>query len=302
MNKVVITGVSGFVGMATAQYLLKKNVKVIGIDKKNIPLRHYNFEFLELNLAENVEVESAALLDADVLYHFAWSGVNADVRNDYPIQIKNIQMSLNTLVLAKSQNIKKVIMLGSASEYVRSGEVINGYNLPNPIDAYGASKCAAYLFCKTYAEQNNINFVGIIATSIYGPGRDDNNIISYTIKALLRKEKPSFTLLEQKWDFIFIKDFLHALYLLGLSGKSGKNYTVASGSYRLLHEYVEIIRDCIDSNLPLGIGEKPYKAGKVEHAIFDINDIIYDTGFKPEYSFEGSIISVIEYFRTLGNY
>lgn len=62
-------------------------------------------------------------------------------------------------------------------------------------------------------------------------------------------------------------------------------------------EYVQEIRSLIDPDLPIGIGDLPYKNGKIDHQILDISELKRDTGFVPEFSFEKGILLTIEFFK-----
>ena len=303
MKTAIVTGANGFIGNMLVDKLADSGVSVIAIDLPGAFAkyrRRKGVSLIETDLTDLSSVLNNLPSEIEVLYHLAWSGVRADLRNDYHLQLKNLDISVNVLEVASKKKVKKIIMLGSASEYIGSGEPITGHTSPCPIEAYGAAKHAAFLICTTFAAQMGLDFIWATVTSLYGPGRDDNNILSYAIKTLLKGEKPSFTPLEQLWDFLYIEDFLTALYLIGIYGRAGKNYPVASGKARPLKEYITIVRDSINPALPLGIGEKPYKAGKAEHSIFVIDELTKDTGFYPTYHFEEGIAKVVEYFKIKG--
>jgi len=304
MKTAIVTGANGFVGCRFVDKLADFGVAVTALDLPGTfskPHSRENISFIEVDLRGSSPFLERITPGADVLFHLAWDGVQADLRDDYHLQLQNLGASLNVLEFACQKKVKKVIMQGTISEYIGSGEPVTGQNWPSPIEAYGAAKHAAFVLCKTFAEQMGLHFIWVTATSLYGPGRDDNNILSYAIKTYLKGEKPSFTHLEQMWDYLYIDDFLTALYLIGLYGQAGKNYPVASGEARSLKEYITAIRDIIDPTLPLGVGEKPYKSSKAEHAVFVIEELVKDTGFRPEYSFENGITKMIEYFKTVIN-
>ena len=88
-----------------------------------------------------------------------------------------------------------------------------------------------------------------------------------------------------------------AFYLLGKTGHSGKIYCIGSGRATELKNYIYILRDVIDPNLPLGLGEIPYSPLQVMHLEADISDLQQDTGFMPRYSFEKGIQETIEWCK-----
>ena len=151
--------------------------------------------------------------------------------------------------------------------------------------------------CQTYGRQNGISLIWAVITSIYGPGRNDDNLITYCIKTLLKGEKPSFTGLEQQWDYLYIDDLIDALVAVGEKGIGGKTYPIGSGENKQIVEYVKIIRDMIDPTLPLGIGDIPYKNKTIDNQILDISELNEDTGFTARYSFESGIKLTIDYYK-----
>ena len=65
-----------------------------------------------------------------------------------------------------------------------------------------------------------------------------------------------------------------------------------------MNEYVEIIRRIINHDLPLGIGDLPYKnPNKIDNQMMDISALKRDTDFSPYVSFEEGISKTIDYFR-----
>ena len=228
----------------------------------------------------------------------AWAGVSTTYKNEALTQAQNILYGLKVLEYAEKNQIKKVVIPGSAAEVSCGQGVITGYETPAPSDLYSASKVATRFVCQTYARQHNIDLVWTLITSIYGPGRNDNNLITYAIKSLLKGEKPSFTGLEQQWDYLYIDDLISALKALGEKGLGGKVYPVGSGEHRKMNEYVYILRDKINPKLPLGIGDYPYKnPDKIDNQVLDISELKKDTGFEAKFSFDQGIEKTIEYFK-----
>ena len=302
MKNVIVIGADGFLGSHLVNQLSIKCKRIMALffdksrllnieNSQNVEYKHFSFEnILDIN-GEGY----------DTIYHMAWEGVNSMHRNDVILQIKNIQYGIIVLDFAKKNNIRRVIFPGSAAEASCNDGVIRGNSVPAPSDIYSASKVANRYICQTYAHQLGLDFIYTLITSIYGPGRDDNNILSYTIKTLLKGKCPSFTKLEQTWDFLYIDDLIAALIALGEKGIGGKVYPIGSGTSRKLSDYIMFIRDTINPNLSLGIGNLPYKNAIVDNQILDITDLINDTGYTPKISFEEGIMDMIQYYKNLSN-
>lgn len=304
MRKVVITGAGGFIGRNLTRRLLQENILVYGIDIEAAQeriLADAGVTPLCVDIGDKRELANILkTAQPDVFYHLAWAGVSTDVKNEVGTQVSNILLAMTVLEACEEAGCEHVIIPGSASEYAYCGQTIDGQNAPAPGDAYAASKAAAQVLCQWYARQHGLNLNWLLIGSIYGPGRNDSNILTYTIKALLRGEEPQYTKLEQLWDYIYIDDLIEALYLLGLHGKPDGVYPIGSGQARPLAEYIRQIQAEIAPDAPLGIGALPYKFGsKPDNSVLDITSLREDTGFAPQVTFEEGIGQTIAYFREM---
>ena len=304
MKNAMITGAGGFIGRNLTERLLRENIQVYGVDiedaQKRIPV-HANVTPLSINLEDKRALSNIVKASKpDVFYHLAWAGVSTDVKNEVTMQIANIPLAITVLEACEEAGCRHVIIPGSASEYAYCGQTIDGENVPAPGDAYAASKAAAQILCQWYARQHGLNLNWLLIGSIYGPGRNDSNILTYTIKSLLRGEEPKYSKLEQLWDYIYIDDLIEALYLLGQHGKPDGVYPIGSGEARPLAEYIKQIQQVIAPVSPLGIGALPYKFGnKPDNSVLDIRRLREDTGFMPKISFEEGIDRTIRYFKEM---
>ena len=301
MKRVLITGATGFIGRSLVSYLLRQGVRVTAIVRPTNKFCfadhvHLDIIFSTLDQIDDINLQLAGQ-NFDTIYHLAWAGVDTSLKNSSEIQLKNIDYALSVMGLAEKLNCQRVISTGSVSEYAYVEGTVNGRQMPCPSDLYAATKVSVHTYCELIARQNGFGFNWVLIPSIYGPGRDDNNLISYTIKMLLTGQRPTYTKLEQKWDYIYIDDLVSALYYIGADGKHLKTYAVGCGYARPLFEYVNVIRDKINQNAILGIGERPYKTSRIDNAIVDITELIMDTSFKPQVSFECGITKTIEYYK-----
>lgn len=299
MKTAIITGADGFIGTHLIEYLREKNVEIWAVVYPGSPNKD---QYLGREGIHTICTELSALgehidqfpVGADAFYHFAWQGVNANARNDFSLQQGNISLTLECMELAAALRAKKFILPGSTSEYLYYGKPINEEAIPSPQNAYGSVKVALRYLAAAYARQLGLDYIYVVITGIYAADRKDNNVIFLTIDKLLDGEKPSLTRLEQKWDYIYIDDLVEALYLVGEKGKAGRFYAIGHGDNWPLKQYIEMVRQCIDPSLPLGIGDIPYQNERIPSSCIDLSAITEDTGFVPKVPFEYGIRKVIE--------
>ena len=120
-----------------------------------------------------------------------------------------------------------------------------------------------------------------------------NSLVSTTIEALLKGERPSFTPAQQKWDYLFETDAGAAFAAIGEKAKGRKVYCLGFGQSFPLQWYIEKIRDAINPQAQLGIGVIPYPTNAVMNLCADIDMLADDTGWTPKIEFEDGIQRIL---------
>ena len=300
MKKILITGITGFIGRHLYENLRDNNIEIIAI-ARNPDFSMDGVTWISADLYSDLEIIKDKLSDhigtIDVLYHLAWSGVQAKDKNIFELQSRNVFIANNVVEICKYVKCNKFINSGTVAEYVCEDGLINDKCLPTPMDIYGVMKVTSRNIISTLCSDNNIEFINTIVCSTFGEYRSDDNIISYTIKTLLDNKSPKYGLLNQMWDFLYVKDVAFALFLIGDKGVHGKTYGIGSGRYKRLNEYIYEIRDIINPNIKINIGELQEKYKKVLNSCVDSYQIQKDTGFYPKYTFEEGIRKTIEFYK-----
>ncbi len=298
MKTVVLTGGTGFIGSWLVKTLLEQSVEVIvlvrNIDKIKQELG--KIRAIEFDSEEYFRLQSQKE-PIDVFYHLGWAGVATSDKNDCDLQMKNIDFSMKMLEYAEQIGAKKFVGIGTVAEYAFCENILDVNAKQTPNDMYGAAKTATHYLLETRARILDIPFIWTVVPSTFGEGRRDNNIITYTIMSLLRGEVPRYGYLTQMWDFLYVGEVARALYLIGESGQTGKTYAIGSGVFKPLKDYIMMIRDIINPNLELGIGEIPALSDKAFSSCVSIYDLTKDTGFVPRITFEEGIKRTIDYYR-----
>ncbi len=301
MKSAVIVGGTGFIGSWLLKELLTQGYFVTVFTRHSEKLYcHGYMDRLEVIWWDGIQKIKEIKLKRnkyDYFFYLAWDGVMPELKNDVDLQLKNIKYAIDAMQFAKENSCGKFIATGTVAEYVFCEHTLNVKEKHSPNDFYGAAKVSTYYMLDVLSRQIGIGLIWVIVPSTFGPGRKGNNIINYTICCLLNKEKPVYGKLEQLWDFLYVSEVVRAIRLLAEKGSCGKVYGVGSGQYKCLKEYVKIIRDIIDPGLELGIGEKTGIQSGTLSSCVDIYDLVKDTGFKMEISFEEGVRRTIKYIK-----
>jgi len=299
LSQVVISGASGFIGSHLTRHLIESGVAVTAIDLPNRRDRLPDeVAYIPCNLADAMTSDLSQLpQNPDAFFHLAWHGVDPESRNNYEIQVENISHCLTALRIAANCQAKRFLLPGSTFEYQYNDALINAQSLPTPMNAYAAAKVAARYLCTTLAKDLQIPLLYAVITSVYGVGREDSNVVFYTIDCLLHGIKPSLTPLQQRWDFISIDDVVPALIAIAERGHDNAFYAVGRGDNLPLCEFLKIIRDLIDPALELGIGELAYSDDKIPCSAVDVLPLEQDTGFRAKKSFAEGMSELIAHYR-----
>lgn len=301
MKKVIITGATGMIGIALAEYLLQKDIELTAIirknsnRRKNIPVNQ-NLKIVECSLNKLKELELGNN-DYEAFFHLAWDGTFGETRNNEEKQNLNVEYTEDAVRLAKRCGCKVFIGAGSQAEFGRVDGVINEYTIPNPETEYGKAKLKAGNSSRILANDLGIKHIWARIFSVYGPFDGENTMIMSSIREMLNGKSPEYTLGEQNWDYLFSKDAAKALYLLAKCGIENKTYSIATGKTRKLYEYIEIIKNIINPNINLKLGAKPYAKNQVMNLNVDVSELINDTGFVAEIDFEKGIKNTIDWYK-----
>lgn len=301
MKKAVLTGASGFIGSWLAEELLGNGVELVLVvrDRARLPehlLRNPMCKLIEkdIRFLAGSDFEARGY---DAFFHLAWSGVSPADKDNIGIQIGNIENSLNCLEVSAEIGCRRFLASGTVAEYALCDDVMNLGALQSPNDMYGATKVAVHHYLNVRARQLGQPFNWAVIPSTFGERRTDNNVITYTIRTLLEGEKPKYGNLQQMWDFLYVGEVARAIRLIAEKGMPGKVYGIGSGEYRPLREYITRIRDLINPELELGIGEAPGLSKQTFSSCVNIYDLRKDTGFVPAVSFDEGILRTIEFWK-----
>lgn len=302
LEKVILTGPTGTVGMALIEEMVQNNIHVTAVCRKGslyihaIPVCDL-VDVVECDLEKIKNLKDLLSSGYDAFFHFAWDGTYGASRMDLTRQVQNVLHALEAVDVAKALGCKVFVGAGSQSEFGKVQGTLRSDMPCMPDNGYGMAKWMAggmtRLRCQTCGMRHE--WVRIVST--YGKYDKPYTMIMSSILKMLRGEKAQFTKGEQVWDYIYNKDAARAFRLVAEKGKDGAIYVLGTGQTQKLKEYILMMRDAVDPELEIGLGELEYYPNQVMHLEADIANLTADTGFIPQYSFEEGIRETVDWAR-----
>ena len=301
MKNAIVTGANGFIGKTLVKSLLEKDYHVVALDirfdddLKNEPnIACVNVLNKEISELKNYIPENEYMY----FFHLAWAGTSGSARADYNLQLNNVKQTCDYIQLCKEIDCKRVVYASSINEmetyeYLQSNDIepSGGY-------IYGTGKLAAHLMGETVAKMKGIEFIPLIITNIYGVGEKSARMIYTSINKLIHKEHCSFTAGQQMYDFIYLTDAINSIIAISEKGKAFNCYYIGSGEPRPLREFLLEMRDIVDPEAEIGLGDIPFKGVDISYDQFDLKKVQQDTGYVNQITFSDGIKMTAEYIRS----
>lgn len=282
------------IGSELIRQLVADSIEVLavvrpGTKKRGNLINHPLVEVTECDVQQIGRLPQLMKKQYDVFFHFAWNGCFGEARNDLHSQVGNVESALQAVEAAQELGCKKFIGAGSQAEFGPVEGKLSDALPKNPITGYGIAKYSACLMTRERCKQLGLQHHWGRILSCYGPGDNDYTMVMSAILGMKEGKHLAFTPGEQLWDYIYVSDCAAAFYAMAKLGADGKSYTIGSGQIAPLKEYILSIRDAINPELEVGIGEMAYYPNQVMHLQADIGELTADTGWEPKVSFEEGI-------------
>lgn len=298
--KAIVTGANGFIGKQLIGELLKRGHRVVAIDIRfdEILINNSNVECIDIKNTPVCDLNTKIPDDKyDCFFHLAWAGTSGPSRSDYEMQLNNVKLACQYVELCAKIGCKKFIYASSINE-METYEYLQSDNAePSGGYIYGAGKLAAHLMAETVAKINNVGFIPVIITNIYGIGEKSARMIYTSLVKLIKGERCSFTEGLQTYDFIYITDAINSIVEISQKGKTFNRYYIGSGNPRPLRDFLLIMRDIVSPNAELGLGDIPFSGKNISYNQFDLKKVERDTGYINQISFENGIRMTSEWIR-----
>lgn len=300
MNKVLITGITGFLGSHIAENLIANKIGVIGLKrpKSNIwRCKDFANKVEWIDIPDNgFFVKELKECSFDTIIHAAWIGVEANDRNNWTEQIKNISFFVDLLEVVKVKKIRKIIFLGSQAEYGNVNSKVSENFPTNALNAYAATKLACLEILKTFSALNNLNWIWLRVFSVFGTKENSNWLIPSLVDSMLNRKEMDFTFGEQNYAYLYIKDCAEIIRRVVVSDINSGIYNISSNEIRSIRSLIEDVKDIVNPNFILNFGALNYRCGQSMHIEGDIQKLIDQIGNIDFSDYKIALENTIDYY------
>lgn len=329
MEKILITGASGFIGSFIVEEALRKGMDVWAAMRKTSSkqfLTDERIHFIELNLDSEEQLKQQ-LSGHDFTYVVHAAGVTKCLKEEdfFRINTKGTQHLVNAL-RALEMPLKRFVYISSLSIFgpIRENqpyEEIRETDTPKPNTAYGRSKLAAEQWLDSL---EGFPYVVLRPTGVYGPRERDYFLMAQSIK-----QHVDFAAGYKRQDitFVYVQDVVQAVFLALDHGQTGRKYFLSDGQVYQSRTFSDLLKHELGDKWLLRIkapiwglrvvtfcGEYIGRMRKKVTALnndkyhimrqrnwrCNIQPAIDELGFHPEYNLEQGVKLAVKWYKENG--
>ncbi len=244
--KILVTGGLGFIGINFIIFALKKNIKIINVDKityasnkeKKFLKNFRNYKFYKEDIINKIKLKKIIQYNSpDLILNFAAeTHVDRSISNPNNFIKTNINGVHSILECCRElkKNLKiKLIHISTDEVYGSlnySGSFTEG-DIYRPNSPYSASKASADHLIRAYRKTFNIPSIIIHPSNNFGPYQNPEKLMPKTIINCIKKKSiPVYGKGLQIRDWLYVKDTVTAIFQIIKKGKVGENYNISTNN------------------------------------------------------------------------
>ncbi|MBB4361472.1 GDP-L-fucose synthase [Bradyrhizobium sp. CIR18] len=181
---VFVAGHRGMVGSAIVRRLVREEVKLVTVDRREVDL---------CNQAQVFDWFARARPQVIFLAAAKVGGIVANNTLRAEFIYDNIAIAANVIQAAQMNSAEKLMFLGSSCIYpklapqpLREDTVLTGPLEPTN-EPYAIAKIAGIKMAEAYRSQYGCDFISVMPTNLYGPGDNYHPEYSHVVGALIRR-------------------------------------------------------------------------------------------------------------------
>ncbi|HTZ32595.1 MAG TPA: SDR family oxidoreductase [Methylomirabilota bacterium] len=304
----VVTGGAGFIGSNTVDELVRRGHSVVVLDdlsagkEENLVEVRSKITFVKGSVTD-LEAVQKVMHQADYVIHLAArTSVPRSVKDPLETNRINVEGTLNVLVAARDNKVKRLVFAASSSAYGETPTLPKTESMtPSPISPYGVSKFVGELYASVFGRCYGLETVCLRYFNIFGPRQDPDSpysgVLSRFALAFLSDEKPVvFGDGEQTRDFTFVENAVLAnLLACEAPGVAGQVFNVGTGGRISLNQTLAQLRRI--SGKTLQAQYEPPREGDIRDSQADISKAKELLGYEPTTDFDAGLERTYDWYQ-----
>lgn len=318
MKKVLITGITGFVGQHLASHLIpQNNYEIVGTYRSDASLdsfgelkNHITFKKVDLGNAEAV-AECILSEKPDAVIHLAaQASPAASFKTPIDTLTNNIASEYSVLEALKINNMRdtRVLIISTGEIYglVTPTDIPVDENTPlRPASPYAVSKIAQDYLGLQYHLAYHLDIIRLRPFNHIGPGQKAGYVVADFAKQIAEIEKDvkepilSVGNLNAKRDFTDVRDMVKAYGLVLEKGESGEVYNLGSGHSHKIADILEQLLALSEKEIEVKVDPERFRPVDVPEIVCNNRKFTSLTQWKPEIPFETTLKDILDYWRNI---
>lgn len=304
--RTLVTGGAGFIGSNLVRALLDRGDDVRVLDnfssggRTNLAGLEHDVDLVEGDLRSYERVH-AAVRGVEVVFHQgALPSVPRSVQDPLTTTAVNVEGTLNVLLAARDEAVRRVVNASSSSVYGDGGELPRAETqLPDPISPYAVAKLAAERFCTSFSRVYDMEVVSLRYFNVFGPRQDPLSqyaaVVPRFIRAVAAGERVTvYGDGEQSRDFTYVDNIVAANLLASDTPTvKGEIVNVATGASVTVNELAETIGRLLSR--PVETSFEPEREGDVRASWADLDEARRLLGYEPQVGLEEGLRRTMEF-------
>jgi nucleoside-diphosphate-sugar epimerase len=303
MNRVLLTGATGFVGRHCLPALLSRGFEVHAVSSQSEPLADApaSVHWHRADLLSPAEVSDlTARVEATHLLHLAWYAVPGKFWTSTE-NVRWVQASLELLRAFRRAGGSRLVMAGSCAEYDWS----YGYCAENltplaPRTLYGVSKNALRMVMESFSREEGMSAAWGRIFFLYGAHEPEEKLVASVIRSLLQGTPARCSHGKQIRDFLYVEDVAAALVALLDTDVAGA-VNIASGQPVALSFIIQAIASRLGRPDLIQLGAVEASAYEPPLLVGSNARLANEVGFQPRYNLQSGIDAAIDWWRGQGS-
>lgn len=269
MKRVLITGITGYIGSNLARSLYEK-YEVYGLVREPINTEYINDFRNQIRLFVYDGTYESVLrimqeIQPDTVYHLA-SLYTGNHRADQILTMHQSNLLLGNFIL-------EAMAACGVQNFVFASSVMCHYHgeMYNPLNLYAATKQAFSDIMKYYTEARNIHSLTLVLTDSYGPNDHRRKILNLLKDAAGNRTKIEMSEGSQIYDVLYIDDIVNAFEMAGLllekQTSASSIYQLYSTEAKTLRETVELMQTAAGVPIQIEWGKRPQSTREIKESV-----------------------------------